>query len=58
MIDPPIRPIGRPIAVPIANRAIPTVAIVLQELPVESDTIAVIIAVANKNIFGLSICKP
>ena len=50
MIAPQIIPTGRPIAVPILNRARPTVAIVLHELPVDTDIIAVIIAVAKRNI--------
>ena len=58
IIAPPINPNGNPIAVPIPSRAIPNVAIVLHELPVAIDTIAVIIAVANKNILGFNICKP
>ena len=58
MIDPPIIPTLIPNAWPIPKRAIPMVAIVLHELPVAKLTIAVIIAVTNRNIYGFNICKP
>ena len=57
IIAPPIKPIGSPIAVPIPSSAMPIVAIVLQELPVANETIAVMIAVANKNIRAGSSCR-
>ena len=55
IIAPAINPIGKPRAFPIPNNAIPIVAIVLHELPVAKDTIAEIIAVANKKKFGFNI---
>ena len=58
IIAPPINPGGSPKALPVPKSAMPTVAIVLHELPVANETIAVIIAVANKNILGLSSCNP
>ena len=58
MIAPLISPVGIPSACPIPKRAIPIVAIVLHELPVEREIMVVIIAVANKNISGLKICNP
>jgi hypothetical protein len=39
-------------------KAIPTVALVVQELPVAIEIIEHIITVAGKNIAGLRICKP
>ena len=45
-------------ASPIPNKAIPTVAIVDQELPEAKDTIAQIIQDANKKILGFRICNP
>ena len=47
-----------PRAVPMPTSAIPTVAEVVQELPVAMDIIAAIITDAGKNISGLNTCKP
>ena len=58
IIAPPIKPTGIPSAFPIASRAIPIVAIVLQELPLEIEIIAVIIAVAKRKILGFKIWRP
>ena len=52
-------PPGIPRAVvPIPIKAIPTVAEVVQELPVAIDIIAAITTEAGRNISGLSTCKP
>jgi hypothetical protein len=47
-----------PIALPIPSKAIPTVATVLHELPVESETTEQMKQVANKKIVGLRIFSP
>jgi hypothetical protein len=49
---------GIPRAFPIPIRAIPTVADVVQELPVAIDIIEDINTVAGKNIVGLRISRP
>ena len=48
MIAPALIPTGTPITVPIANKATPTVATVLQELPVAKETIQQIIQEAKR----------
>ena len=47
-----------PRAVPIPTKAIPTVAEVVQELPVAIEITAAIITEAGRNISGLSTCNP
>ena len=49
---------GKPKAFPIPISAIPTVAVVLHELPIIKETKAVIINVDAKKIAGLSNFKP
>ena len=58
IIAPATRPFDIPKALPIPNRAIPTVAIVDQELPEASETIAHMMAAATRKILGFSICNP
>ena len=48
IIAPAVISAGTAKTLPIAKRAIPIVAIVLQELPIDNETIAVIIQVAIK----------
>ena len=55
---PAIMPVLIPNAVPIPTNAIPTVADVVQELPVATEITAQIITDAGKNMAGLSTCKP
>ena len=55
---PAIIPGDIPSALPIPTSAIPTVADVVQELPVAIDITAAIITEAGKNISGLNTCKP
>ena len=47
-----------PNALPIPTKAIPTVAEVVQELPVAIEIIAAITTEAGKNISGLKTCNP
>ena len=58
IIEPAIRPSEIPRTCPIPIKAIPIVAIVDQELPEASDTIAHIIHDANKKNSGFRICNP
>ena len=58
IIAPAVRPFEISKALPIPNRAIPTVAIVDQELPEANETIAHMMAAATRKIFGFSICNP
>ena len=58
IIAPATIPVGIPIAVPIPKNAIPTVAIVLHELPVANDIIAEIIATTNRKLSGFNIFNP
>ena len=58
IIDPAVRPFEISKALPIPNRAIPTVAIVDQELPEANETIAHMMAAATRKILGFSICNP
>ena len=55
MIAPPINPSDIPNAFPIPSNAIPIVAMVDQELPDAKETMAQIIQVATRNIFGFRI---
>ena len=55
---PAIMPVGIPKALPIPINAIPTVADVVQELPVAIEIIAAIITDAGKKIAGLKTCNP
>ena len=58
IIAPAIRPFEISKALPIPNRAIPTVAIVDHELPEANETIAHMMAAATRKILGFSICNP
>ena len=58
IIAPAVRPFEISKALPIPNRAIPTVAIVDQELPEDNETIAHMIAAATRKILGFRICNP
>jgi len=49
---------GKPIPLPTAIRAIPTVAIDVKEVPVLVETTAVIKAAKGRKTEGLIICKP
>ena len=55
---PALQPMSIPKICPIAISAIPTVAIVLHELPVASETIAQITQEAAKKILGFKISNP
>ncbi len=58
IMAPAMIPSSNPNAFPIPNKATPTVATVVQLLPVATDTMALIKQAANKNKVGLSTCKP
>ena len=58
MIAPPTNPSEIPNALPIPSNAIPIEPMVAQELPDAKETMAQIIQVATRNIFGFRICKP
>ncbi len=55
---PATMPKGIPIAWPIPIKAIPTVAEVVQELPVAIEIMAQMTTVAGRNIVGFNIFKP
>ena len=58
MIAPAIIPSSKPKALPIPRSATPTVATVVQLLPVAMDTTALTMQAAMRNIVGFKICKP
>ncbi len=58
MIAPATIPAGIFNTVPIATKAIPTVAEVVHEEPVATETIAQTIQAATRKIAGFKICKP
>ena len=58
MIAPAITPSLNPSAFPMPSRATPMVAIVVQELPIISDTNAQITQAVTRNILGLIILTP
>ncbi len=58
MIAPATNPSDMPKVFPIPKRAIPIVAIVDQELPVEIETMALTTQAANRKMVGFNICKP
>ncbi len=57
-IAPAMRPGSIPSTVPTPIKAIPMVAEVVQELPVNTDTTAQIMQVANRKITGVRTCSP
>ena len=58
MIAPAISPSLNPIALPIPRSATPMVAMVVQELPIMTETMAHITQAVTRNIFGDMICTP
>ena len=58
IIAPAVHPGEKPSAVPIAISATPTVAMVVQELPVIRATAAAMAQLAKRNIRGEMICRP
>ena len=58
IMAPAIIPSSKPRALPIPSKATPTVATVVQLLPVAVDTIPLIKQAANKKMVGLNTSKP
>ena len=58
MMAPAISPSLNPCALPIPSRATPMVAMVVQELPIMTDTTAQMMQAVARNTFGEMICTP
>ena len=58
MLAPAIHPASNPCAFPIPSKATPMVAMVVQELPVMTETMAQMRQQDAKNIWGVSVCNP
>ncbi len=55
---PAVQPSLKPSALPMPMRATPMVATVVQELPVITDTMALMRQLVMRNTWGLMICMP
>ena len=58
IIAPAIKPVFISIAWPMPSKATPIVAIVVHELPVASEIIALTMQAANRNMVGFNILSP
>ena len=58
MMAPAVHPSSNPRARPMPSRAMPMVAMVVQEEPVMSETMALMIQAENRKMMGWMVCMP